>query len=86
MSPEVARRVVRLFRVFRPPNRASYGLTSQETELLKLLVEGHHYKTAADAMGLSINTISFHLKNIYLKLQVHSKSEAVVKALRERIV
>jgi DNA-binding NarL/FixJ family response regulator len=86
MSPEIARRVVRLFREFRPREGASYQLTPQETEVLKLLVEGHHYKTAADALGLSINTVSFHLKNVYAKLQVHSKTEAVAKALREGIV
>lgn len=86
MSPEVARRVVKLFREFRPPEHASYHLTAQETELLKLLIEGHHKKTAAREMGISTNTISFHLKNIYLKLQVHSKTEAVSKALRERLV
>src|SRR6188768_3422049 len=86
MSPEVARRVVTVFREFRPPERASYGLTPQEMTLLTLMVEGHHYKTAADAMGISINTVSFHLKRIYEKLQVHSKSEAVVKALRERVI
>jgi DNA-binding NarL/FixJ family response regulator len=86
MSPEVAQRVVRLFREFRPPDRASYRLTPQETELLKLLVDGHHYKTAADEMDISVNTISFHLKNIYVKLRVHSKSEAVAKALREHLV
>jgi DNA-binding NarL/FixJ family response regulator len=86
MSPEVARRVVRLFRDFRPPDRADYRLTPQETELLKLLVDGHHYKTAAAVMGVSINTVGFHLKNIYAKLQVHSKTEAVAKAIRERLV
>lgn len=86
MSPEVARRVIRLFREFRPPESASYHLTPQETELLKLLIEGHHKKTAAREMGISTNTVSFHLKNIYTKLQVHSKTEAVAKALRERLV
>jgi len=86
MSPEVARRVVTVFRQFRPPDRASYRLTPQEMALLTLMVEGHHYKTAADAMGISINTVSFHLKHIYEKLQVHSKTEAVAKALRERVI
>ena len=86
MSPEVARRVIKLFREFRPPETASYRLTPQETELLKLLVEGHHIKTAAREMNISANTVSFHLKNIYQKLQVHSKSEAVAKALRERLI
>lgn len=86
MSPDVARRVVTVFREFRPPDRASYHLTPQEYELLKLMVDGHHYKTAADALGISTNTVSFHLRNIYEKLQVHSKTEAVAKALKERLL
>jgi DNA-binding NarL/FixJ family response regulator len=86
MSPEVARRVIRLFREFRPPESASYHLTPQETQLLKLLIEGHYKKTAAREMGISTNTVSFHLKNIYAKLQVHSKTEAVAKALREHLI
>jgi DNA-binding NarL/FixJ family response regulator len=86
MSPDVARRVIELFREFRPPARAGHHLTPAEVELLKLLVEGHNYKTAAAELGVSINTVSFHLRNIYEKLQVHSKTEAVAKALRERIV
>ena len=86
MSPEVARRVIDVFREFRPPKRASYHLTAQELELLKLLVEGHVYKTAANELGITTNTVSFHLRNVYTKLQVHSKAEAVAKALRERLV
>lgn len=86
MSPEVASRVLALFRQFRPPDRAPSALTPQELTLLKLMVEGHHYKTAADAMGISINTVSFHLRHIYEKLQVHSKTEAVARALREHLV
>ena len=86
MSPEVARRVIRLFRDYRPPEHADYHLTPQEAELLKLLVEGHHKKTAAREMNISVNTVSFHLKHIYEKLQVHSKTEAVAKAIRERLI
>jgi DNA-binding NarL/FixJ family response regulator len=86
MSPEIALRVIRLFREFRPPPRASYCLTQQETELLKLIIDGHTYKTAAAELGVSVSTVSFHLQNIYEKLQVHSKSEAVAKGLRERLV
>ena len=86
MSPEVARRVVSLFREIRPPERADYQLTPHETRLLKLFVEGHNYKTAATELGVSINTVNFHVRSIYDKLQVHSRSEAVVKALRNRLV
>lgn len=64
----------------------NYRLTHQERRLLELLIEGHHKKTAADAMGVSVNTVSFHLKNVYLKLGVHSKTEAVVRVLVEGIV
>jgi len=86
MSPAIAARVVRLFREFRPPETTDYHLTRQEIELLKLIIEGHYKKTAAHALGISFHTVSFHLKNIYEKLHVHSKSEAVVKALREKLV
>ncbi|MBD0326248.1 MAG: response regulator transcription factor [Pyrinomonadaceae bacterium] len=86
MSPEVARRVITLFRDFRPPERADYQLTPHEMRLLKLLVEGHNYKTAAFELKVSINTVSFHMRHIYEKLQVHSKSEAVAKALRYRLI
>lgn len=86
MSPEIARRVVELFRQVRPPEEADYQLTPHELRLLKLLVEGHNYKTAAAELRVSFNTVCFHIKNIYEKLQVHSKSEAVAKALRHRLV
>jgi DNA-binding NarL/FixJ family response regulator len=86
MSSEVARRVFKLFHKFRPPEHASYQLTPQENGLLRLLVEGDHKKTAASEMGISVDTVSFHLKNIYAKLQVHSKTEAVAKALREHLI
>ena len=86
MSPEVARRVIKLFREIRPPQRANYDLTPHEIRILKLLVEGHNYKTAATTLGVAPTTINFHLQNIYQKLQVHSKTEAVAKALRNRLI
>jgi DNA-binding NarL/FixJ family response regulator len=86
MSPEVARRVISLFREIRPPERADYDLTPHESRLLKLFVEGHNYKTAAAELDVTVHTVSFHLRRIYDKLQVHSKTEAVAKALRDRLV
>jgi DNA-binding CsgD family transcriptional regulator len=78
--------VIKLFREFHPPEHAGYNLTPHEVRLLKLLVEGHNYKTAAAELGVSVNTVSFHMKHIYGKLHVHSKSEAVAKALRNRLI
>jgi len=86
LSPEVATRVIALFKEFRPPEAADYGLTPHETRLLTLLGDGHSYKTAAAELGSSVNTVGFHMKSIYSKLQVHSKSEAVAKALRSRLL
>jgi DNA-binding NarL/FixJ family response regulator len=86
MSPEVARKVIKLFREIRPPKHADYQLTPHQIRLLKLLADGHNYKTAAVELGVTVDTIAFHLRHIYEKLQVHSKSEAVAKALRDRII
>jgi len=86
MSPEVASRVVSLFRDIRPLNRETCDLTPHEIRLLKLLADGYNYKTAAAKLEVSVNTIAFHMKHIYDKLHVHSKSEAVAKALRHGIV
>jgi DNA-binding NarL/FixJ family response regulator len=86
MSPEVARRVITLFREFRPPSPVDYDLTPHELRLLGMFVKGHNYKTAAAELGGSVNTVAYHVKNIYEKLQVHSRTDAVAKALREGLV
>jgi len=84
MSPEVAIRVVELFR--KTHTNEDVGLTAHELRLLKLLTEGHQNKTAAAQMGISVHTVSYHLRSIYEKLHVHSRTEAVVRALRDRLV
>jgi len=86
MSPEVAMRVMQLFRRAAPREPGSAGLSAQETRLLKLLTDGHHTKTAAAEMGVSVHTVTFHLRSIYEKLHVHSRSEAVARALRDGLV
>jgi DNA-binding NarL/FixJ family response regulator len=86
MSPEIARKVIRLFRELRPPMRDDVHLTEQETRLLSLFAEGHSYQAAADKLCVSINTIRSHIRTIYDKLHVHSKSEAVSKALKSRLI
>jgi len=86
MSSEVAKRVIALFQKMRPPDESDYKLTPHELRILRLLVEGHNYKTTAAELKVSTNTVAFHIKSIYEKLEVHSKSEAVSKALRTRLI
>lgn len=86
MSPEVAAKVIKIFREVRPPEKADYNLTPHETRLLKMLTEGYNYVSAAEKLGISYNTLKFHVRNIYDKLQVHSQSEAVAVAMRDRLV
>ena len=86
MSPEIAARVIALFRQTRSAPPEDHDLTPHEVRLLKLLVDGHNYKTAAAELSVSVNTISFHMRRIYDKLHVHTKSEAVAKALRDQII
>jgi DNA-binding NarL/FixJ family response regulator len=87
MSPQIARRVIQYFQSPRPvPSSSAHDLTPHEIRILRLLVDGYHYQAAADELGVTVNTIRFHLRRIYEKLQVHSKAEAVAKALRERLV
>ena len=85
MSPEVAAKVIKIFREFRPPEKADYNLTPHEIRLLKMLTEGYNYVSAAEKLGISYNTIKFHVRNIYDKLQVHSQSEALAIAMRDRL-
>jgi DNA-binding NarL/FixJ family response regulator len=86
MSPEIAARVIALYRKARPAPLDDHDLTPHEVRVLKMLVDGHNYKTAAAELGVTVNTVSFHMRRIYDKLHVHTKSEAVAKALRNQIV
>jgi DNA-binding NarL/FixJ family response regulator len=86
MSPEIARKVVSLFQKTGPPEIRDERLTQQEVRLLKLLSEGYSYQNSAGQMNVSINTIRNYIRSIYEKLHVHSKNEAVSKALRSRII
>lgn len=85
MSPHIARRVIELFKQYVPPPKADYNLTKRELEVLELLTQGHDYKEIADKLFLSQFTINAHIRHIYEKLHVHSKSQAVAKALKERM-
>ena len=85
ISPEVAHRVIQLFQKLQPDKELE-RLTPYEVRVLKLLAEGSSYITASEKLGISVNTIRFHIRNIYEKLHVHSKSEAVAKAIRNRLI
>ncbi|MBL0259123.1 MAG: response regulator transcription factor [Bacteroidetes bacterium] len=83
MSPSVARKVLEKFSIFRSQSqKQEFDLTEREKEILQHLVKGMSYKMIADACFLSIDTVKFHIKNIYDKLQVNSKAEAVAKAFK----
>ncbi|HEY2975734.1 MAG TPA: response regulator transcription factor [Pyrinomonadaceae bacterium] len=86
MSPEIARKVVALFQKTGPPPKLDEQLTPQEVRLLKLLAEGYSYQSAGDQLNISLNTVRNYIRSIYEKLHVHSKSEAVSKALRSRLI
>jgi DNA-binding NarL/FixJ family response regulator len=87
MSPEIARKVVTLFRTTRKERSESVNvLTAQEARLLQLLAAGHSYGAAGAELDVSINTVRSHIRNVYEKLHVHSKSAAVTKALRSGLI
>jgi len=86
MSPEVARKVVTLFQKTGPPEKLDEQLTPQEVRLLQMLSEGFSYQGAAGQLNISVNTVRNYIRSIYEKLHVHSKNEAVSKALRSRII
>jgi DNA-binding NarL/FixJ family response regulator len=88
MTPGIARRVMELFKAH-VPDRApaeNYDLTAKETAVLQHLVTGKSYKMIAAAMELSVDTIKTHIRNVYLKLRVNSNTEAVARALRDKLV
>lgn len=86
MSPEIARKVVNLFQRTGPPARLDENLTPQETRLLQLLADGYSYQAAGGQLNISVNTVRNYIRSIYEKLHVNSKSEAVSKALRSRLI
>lgn len=83
MSGEVAKKVLRFFQ--KPiADPEILDLSDREFDVLKLLIEGHSYKMIANRLFLSVHTVRFHLHNIYEKLHVRSRMEAVAKAMKNR--
>lgn len=81
MSTQIARKVVSSFQL-----NLNSPLTVRETEVLELLSKGKSYSTIADELFVNKETIRTHIKNIYLKLEVHSKAEAIEKALKNKLI
>lgn len=84
MSPEIARRVVETFRQPSAEDTADSDLSSRETAILEKLCEGLANKEIADRLGIAANTVRVHLRNIYEKLHVRSRTEAAMKYLKIR--
>ncbi len=86
MSPEIARKVVVALQRTGRLDRSEHTLTPHETRIVRMLAEGDSYQDVGDRLGITVNTVRNHIRRIYEKLQVHSKSEAVSKALRGRLI
>lgn len=86
ITPGVATKILRLFNAQQKIHKPHYGLTERETEVLAQLVEGRSYKMIASHCGISYDTVRFHMKNIYGKLQVESMTEAVSMALKQGLI
>lgn len=85
MTPQIARRVLNLFKQVRGP-RYDYDLTDREKDVLAALVDGGTKKEIGEVLFITVHTVDTHLRNIYAKLHVHSRTEAVVKALKEHLI
>jgi DNA-binding NarL/FixJ family response regulator len=86
MTSSIASQVLRMFSEIHTTNNEDYNLSEREKKVLQLLVNGYSYKMIAAEMFIAIDTVRSHIKKIYEKLQVNSKSEAVAKAFKNRIV
>lgn len=86
MSPSVATKVLKMMADQSPSKGELFNLSAREKEILSCLVKGMSYKLIADTCFISIDTVRGHIRNIYDKLHVHSKSEAVAKAIKGKII
>jgi DNA-binding NarL/FixJ family response regulator len=85
INPRIARRILEMFSKSNAPT-GNYNLTDREKDILRLMLDGLTKQNIADELTVSYHTIDTHIKNIYAKLQVHSRSGAVAKALKERLI
>lgn len=85
LSPPIAKKVLLSFQN-NTPGRLIHHISERETEIIRYLVKGYSYKMIANACQISLDTVRGHIRNIYAKLHVNCGREAVVKALRDKIV
>jgi DNA-binding NarL/FixJ family response regulator len=86
MTSSIAAQVLKMFSEINDPVYADYNLSEREKQVLQLLVNGYSYKMIAAEMFIAIDTVRSHIKKIYEKLHVNSKSEAVAKAFKDKII
>lgn len=86
MTASIATQVLKMFSGIENPVHADYNLSEREKQVLQFLVNGYSYKMIAAEMFIAIDTVRSHIKKIYEKLHVNSKSEAVAKAFKDKIV
>lgn len=86
MSPIIARKVIASMQTQPKKREKTLDLTSREQDVLKLLAEGNSYQAIADSIYLSVDGVGYHIRNIYRKLQVNSKAEAVAKGISSGLI
>jgi len=86
MSPDIARKVVLAVQKSGPLTRPEQALTPHEARIVRMLADGDSYQDVGERLGITVNTVRNYIRRIYEKLQVHTKSEAVSKALRGRLI
>ena len=86
MTSSIAAQVLKMFHESPRTKHQEYDLSERERQVLQLLVDGFSYKMIANDLFIAIDTVRSHIKKIYEKLHVHSKSEAVAKAFKDRLL
>jgi len=90
MSPTIAKKVLQFFShknvILVAPDTEDYHLSDREKEILTMMTEGHNFRTIASKAFISYETVRTHVKNIYKKLHVASRNEAILKASQQRLV
>lgn len=85
INPKIAHKILKMFNKY-TPKKQDYNLSKREKEILGLVVNGKTYEAIGEVLFISYHTVDYHIRNIYKKLQVHSRTDAVAKALKEQLI